>query len=185
MAVEDSNQGNKNIFGLSQGDRSALLFRLKRSGSASVEAKSGRTLDEVQWRADPKMTKFEEFPAYKQIKMERSVAEHAGILNPFFQCHDGIAKAETKINGETFLNFSTYDYLDLNGHPALEEAAVDALKRWGTSASASRLVSGERPPHRKLEKTLASIYDAEDCIAYVSGHATNVSTIGSCLALRM
>ena len=67
MAVEDSNQGNKNIFGLSQGDRSALLFRLKRSGSASVEAKSGRTLDEVQWRADPKMTKFEEFPAYKQI----------------------------------------------------------------------------------------------------------------------
>ena len=178
MAVEDSNQGNKNIFGLSQGDRSALLFRLKRSGSASVEAKSGRTLDEVQWRADPKMTKFEEFPAYKQIKMERSVAERAGILNPFFQCHDGIAKAETKINGETFLNFSTYDYLDLNGHPALEEAAVDALKRWGTSASASRLVSGERPPHRKLEKTLASIYDAEDCIAYVSGHATNVSTIG-------
>ena len=86
MAVEDSNQGNKNIFGLSQGDRSALLFRLKRSGCASVEAKSGRTLDEVQWRADPKMTKFEEFPAYKQIKMERSVAERAGILNPFFQC---------------------------------------------------------------------------------------------------
>lgn len=177
MADGDNNQG-KNLFGLSGSDRSALLSRLKRSGSASVQAQGGRTLDEVEWRADPRMTQFGEFPAYKQIRMERSIAERAGILNPFFQCHDGIAKAETRINGETFLNFSTYDYLDLNGHPALEEAAVDALKRWGTSASASRLVSGERPPHRKLERTLADVYDAEDCIVYVSGHATNVSTIG-------
>lgn len=177
MAEEGNNQG-KNLFGLSGDDRSALLSRLKRTGSASLQPREGRTLEAVQWRADPKMTKFEEFPAYKQLRMERIVAARAGILNPFFQCHDGIAKAETRINGETFLNFSTYDYLDLNGHPALEEAAVDALKRWGTSASASRLVSGERPPHRMLEHTIAGLYDAEDCVVYVSGHATNVSTIG-------
>ena len=177
MAEEGNNQG-KNLFGLSRDDRSALLSRLKRTGSASLQPREGRTLEAVQWRADPKMTKFDEFPAYKQLRMERIVAARAGILNPFFQCHDGIAKAETRINGETFLNFSTYDYLDLNGHPALEEAAVDALKRWGTSASASRLVSGERPPHRMLEHTIAGLYDAEDCVVYVSGHATNVSTIG-------
>lgn len=177
MADEGNNQG-KNLFGLSGDDRSALLSRLKRTGSASLQPREGRTLEAVQWRADPKMTKFDEFPAYKQLRMERIVAARAGILNPFFQCHDGIAKAETRINGETFLNFSTYDYLDLNGHPALEEAAVDALKRWGTSASASRLVSGERPPHRMLEHTIAGLYDAEDCVVYVSGHATNVSTIG-------
>ena len=113
MADGDNNQG-KNLFGLSGSDRSALLSRLKRSGSASVQAQGGRTLEEVEWRADPRMTQFGEFPAYKQIRMERSIAERAGILNPFFQCHDGIAKAETRINGETFLNFSTYDYLDLN-----------------------------------------------------------------------
>ena len=77
MAVEDSNQGNKNIFGLSQGDRSALLFRLKRSGSASVEAKSGRTLDEVQWRADPKMTKFEALLSTQAFSIPSSSATTA------------------------------------------------------------------------------------------------------------
>ena len=165
----------QSMFGLSAGDRAALLAGLKKQKRA---AEPERSLADAVYRPDPKMTRFAEFPAYKQLRLEQSVAEKAGILNPFFQCHDGIAKAETFINGEKFLNFSTYDYLDLNGHPAIEAAAVDALKRWGTSASASRLVSGERPPHRALEKTIASLYDADDCIVYVSGHATNVSTIG-------
>lgn len=178
MSDVDSKKG-QNLFGLSGNDRSALLSRLKSAGAASIRSvDQGRSFDAVLWKPDPKMTKFEEFPAYKQLTMEQSVAARAGILNPFFQCHDGIAKAETKINGESFLNFSTYDYLDLNGHPELEEAGIDAMRRWGTSASASRIVSGERPPHRELEKTLADLYEAEDCIVYVSGHATNVSTIG-------
>lgn len=178
MADMEKKKGQA-LFGLSDADRSALLSRLKSGGAASLRpAATGRSLDAVHWHPDPRMTKFGEFPAYKQITIERSVAARTGILNPFFQCHDGIAKAETSIQGERFLNFSTYDYLDLNGHPAIEEAATQAMRRWGTSASASRIVSGERPPHRALEKTLAELYEAQDCIVYVSGHATNVSTIG-------
>lgn len=164
------------IFGLTSADRSNLLARLKKNAAGG--AAGGRALDEARWTPDPKTLSFEEFPALKQLRMEQSVAERAGILNPFFQCHDGIAKAETRIGGVPFLNFSTYDYLDLNGHPELEKAGIEAMERWGTSASASRLVSGERPPHRALEKTIADLYETEDAIAYVSGHATNVSTIG-------
>ncbi len=168
------------LFGLDRSQRSALLARLKEKGRASAagESKEGRSLADAHWRPDPKTLSFAEFPEYRQLRMEHSVAERAGILNPFFQCHEGMAKAETVINGTTFLNFSTYDYLDLNGHPAVTAAAEAALHRWGTSAGASRLVSGERPPHRALETLLADIYGAEDCIVYVSGHATNVSTIG-------
>ena len=171
------------IFGLTSADRSNLLARLKKNAAGgaaggSATASASRALDEARWTPDPKTLSFEDFPALKQLRMEQSVAERAGILNPFFQCHDGIAKAETRIGGIPFLNFSTYDYLDLNGHPELEKAGVDAMERWGTSASASRLVSGERPPHRALEKTIADLYETEDAIAYVSGHATNVSTIG-------
>ena len=177
MSDQSSNSNESNrLFGLSASERSSLLKSLRRPGAAGASV--GRSLGVALWHPDPKMTNFEEFPALKQLRMEQEVARRAGILNPFFLCHDGIAKAETSIGGVKYLNFSTYDYLDLNGHPALEEAAIDALRRYGTSASASRLVSGERPPHRALEKQLADIYDAEDCIVYVSGHATNVSTIG-------
>jgi 8-amino-7-oxononanoate synthase len=101
-----------------------------------------------------------------------------GFSNPLFACHDGLAKGTTRIQGVEYLNFSTYDYLDINGHPELTATVGEAAARYGTSAGASRLVGGERPPHRELERALADFYGVEDSIVYVSGHATNVSTLG-------
>ena len=98
--------------------------------------------------------------------------------NPLFLCHDRAAKATAQIDGKEYLNFSTYDYLDLNTHPEITEAVTEAARLFGSSAGASRLVGGERPPHRQLEQAVARLYGVEDCIAYVSGHATNVSTLG-------
>ena len=57
--------------------------------------------------------------------------------------------------GRDLLNFSSYNYLGLNGHPAVVAAAKAAIDRYGTSVSASRIVSGERPLHRELEAALA------------------------------
>ena len=164
---------NDFLFGLSEAEQSVLF-----AGVSAPQAKAGRTAEDADWRPDTKLTSFAEFPALKQLRMEMAVAESAGILNPYFQCHAGLAKATTVIGGEEFLNFSTYDYLDLNGHPEITAAVSEAARRYGTSASASRVVSGERPPHRALELALAANYSSEDAVAFVSGHATNVSVIG-------
>ena len=101
-----------------------------------------------------------------------------GMENPLFLCHERAAKATTFISGKEYLNFSTYDYLDINAHPEITAAVSEAAAIYGTSAGASRLVGGERPPHRELERAFADLYGVEDCIIYVSGHATNVSTLG-------
>ena len=106
------------------------------------------------------------------------MAAEMGMDNPLFRCHECAAKATTIIDGREYINFSTYDYLDINTHPEITKAVTAAATLYGTSAGASRLVGGERPPHRLLERALASFYDVEDCIIYVSGHATNVSTLG-------
>ena len=106
------------------------------------------------------------------------MAREMGMDNPLFRCHERAAKATTVIDGREYINFSTYDYLDINTHPEITQAVTNAAERFGTSAGASRLVGGERPPHRELERALADFYGVEDCIAYVSGHATNVSTLG-------
>jgi len=76
------------------------------------------------------------------------------------------------------LNFSSYNYLGFSGHPEVNAAAKEATDRFGTSVSASRLVSGERPIHRELEQGLARHIGVEDAVVFVSGHATNVTTIG-------
>lgn len=106
------------------------------------------------------------------------MAARMGMENPLFRCHDRAAKATTSIDGKEYINFSTYDYLDLNAHPEITAAVADTAAKFGTSAGASRLVGGERPQHRDLEKAFADLYGVEDAIAYVSGHATNVSTLG-------
>ena len=80
--------------------------------------------------------------------------------------------------GRELVNFASYDYLGLNQEPAVAEAAKAAIDECGTSVSASRLVAGERMLHRELEQELAEFYGSDACLTFVSGHATNVSTIG-------
>ena len=122
--------------------------------------------------------RFDLHPDYQQLRILNEGAEKLGVSNPFFRVHEGCAGATTLIGTETFTNFSSYNYLGLAGHPEVNAAAKAAIDRYGTSASASRLVSGERPIHRDLEQALAAVHGVDDCVVFVSGHATNVSTIG-------
>lgn len=121
-----------------------------------------------------------------KLSFERMVdmAEGMGMRNPLFVCHDRAAKATTSINGREYINFSTYDYLDINAHPEITRVVAETAAAFGTSAGASRLVGGERPQHRSLEKAFADLYDVDDAIVYVSGHAANVSTLGFMFGAR-
>ena len=98
--------------------------------------------------------------------------------NPFFSLHEGIAKDTIQTNQRELINYSSYNYLGMSGDRVVTEAAQRAIAEYGTSVSASRLLSGERPLHRSLERAIADFIGTEDAIAYVGGHATNVSTIG-------
>ena len=118
---------------------------------------------------------------YRELRLIEAAAAELGIADPFFRAHDGIAGAETTIDDRRIGNFASYDYLALNGDPRITGAAKAAIDRYGTSVSASRMVSGERPIHHQLETELARLYDADDAITLVSGHATNVSLIGALL----
>src|SRR5213082_2172843 len=65
--------------------------------------------------------------------------------------------------------------------PEVAFGAKAAIDRYCTSAGASRLVSGEKQVHRDLEQALAGFLGTAAALAFVSGHATNVTTIGHLL----
>jgi 8-amino-7-oxononanoate synthase len=113
------------------------------------------------------------------LKIKQAVGSLAGIASPFYRLHDGRAAATTSIDQRTVVNFSSYDYLGLNGHGAVAASAKAAIEHLGTSVSASRLSGGERQIHRDLDAALAKLHGTEDALAFVSGHATNVSVIGA------
>lgn len=122
--------------------------------------------------------RFHLHPAYQQIRIINDGAARLGIASPFFKVHEGVAGATSQIDGKTYINYGSYNYLGYSGDPRINAAAKTAVDQYGTSVSASRLVSGERPIHRNLERALAETYEVDDCLVFVSGHAANVTTIG-------
>lgn len=95
--------------------------------------------------------------------------------------HENIAGRTIVLEGREMLNFSSYNYMGTNGHPDVVEAVADAAATYGTSVSASRLISGEIPPHGALERAIADHLGVEDALVMVSGHATNVNLLGNIL----
>ncbi|MBI3514035.1 MAG: aminotransferase class I/II-fold pyridoxal phosphate-dependent enzyme [Proteobacteria bacterium] len=164
------------IFGLTAQAKARLLEKLASHRISRAAATATRKGGGPEVEDD-----FENLQGYREMRMIRTASEALGIANPFFKVHDAMAGAETSIGNQTYLNFSSYNYVGLNGDARVTAAAKAAIDRYGTSVGASRVVSGERGVHRELEQALAEVYNAEDCIAMVSGHATNVTVIGTLL----
>jgi 8-amino-7-oxononanoate synthase/acyl carrier protein len=121
---------------------------------------------------------FDKMPEYLQLKQTMKLLDRSGLPNPFFTVHEDLTRDTTVIDGRSLVSFSSYNYLGMSGDPAVSEAARQAIEQYGTSVSASRLVSGEKTIHGELEQAIADFIGVEASILYVSGHATNESTIG-------
>lgn len=121
---------------------------------------------------------FEQFAEYRRLQTTSKQLLMTGVPNPYFTVHDGIVGDTTLVDGRELISFASYNYLGLSGHPAVISAAADAIHHFGTSVSASRLVSGEKPIHGELERSIAEWIGVDNAILMVGGHATNETTIG-------
>ena len=159
--------------------RAALDFIRSKSETAHVDNRPSKAAQSVPapLKAVPA---FSELARYKQMQAHQAAGLALGIENPFYRAHEGAQGASTVINGATYSNFASYDYLSLNQDSRVRQAAIDAIGRYGISASASRLVAGERPIHQELEARIAAFHGVEAAVAMVSGYLTNLTTI-TCL----
>ena len=121
---------------------------------------------------------FEQFAEYRRLKTTMRQMLMTGVPNPYFTVHEGIVRDNTVVEGIELISFASYNYLGLSGHPAVMASAADAIQQYGTSVSASRLVSGEKPIHGELERAIADWIGVDRSILMVGGHATNETTIG-------
>lgn len=129
----------------------------------------------------PKHYRFDQYPEYREVKQKQEIAAKLRIRNPFFNVHEQLTNDQTVIGGRTYINYGSYNYLGMSGDPVVSQAAKDAIDRYGTSVSASRITAGEKPIHHELEQALAELVGTEACHVYVSGFSTNVTTIGHLL----
>ncbi|MBB3453650.1 8-amino-7-oxononanoate synthase [Rhizobium sp. BK313] len=166
---------------VSPGDKkSSLLEQMRRANESSGRNRAER-LNRQPQQPVRQAQRFEDLPEYKRVMTQKIAGEMAGIANPFYRSHDIAAGATTRMGGREFINFASYDYLATNTDPLVAARAKEAIDRFGISASASRLVAGERPVHVELEQELAKLYGVDAAVCFVSGYLTNVATIGCLL----
>jgi 8-amino-7-oxononanoate synthase len=126
----------------------------------------------------PEWTDPSRWKEVQDLENRLAMAAIAGIRNPYFRVQEGTARDTTVIEGREYINFSSYNYVGFSGDPRVLESVDQAVRRYGTSVSASRVASGERPFHGDLERLLAQAQRSEDALLFTAGHATNVTTIG-------
>jgi 8-amino-7-oxononanoate synthase len=144
---------------------------LPRDFASKKQPTADEKIDQSNWRID-------EFPEVKALEQRFELARATGIESPYFSVHERVTNDTSVIGGREYINFASYNYLGLSGDAEVTAGALEAMQRYGTSVSASRLASGEKPLHHELEREIADFLGCEDAIVMVSGHATNVSVIG-------
>lgn len=169
------------------GDRFTGTVRLRDASGAllavaeDVVAELRKTADDDAFEVKPEWVDPATWPGVQDLEMRLAMAKATGIDNPYFSVHEGTARNVTVVKGRELVNFSSYNYLGLSGDSRVLADTRDAIDRYGTSVSASRVASGERPFHGDLESALATCQRAEDALVFTAGHATNVTTIGHLL----
>jgi 8-amino-7-oxononanoate synthase len=116
------------------------------------------------------MRSLEEFAADKLAALERAQLRRT----PAVTARTGIW---VERDGRRLLSFSCNDYLNLSQHPQVIAAAIDATKRYGVGAGASRLITGNHPLYAELETRLARLKGTEAACVFGSGYLANTGII--------
>ncbi len=95
------------------------------------------------------------------------------------QIAESPADTTITIQGRKLLSMASNNYLGLANHPAVKQAAIDAIQQWGVGAGAARLLSGTMPPHDQLENDLAEFKQVEAALTFGTGYTTNIGLIPS------
>ncbi|MEB3341455.1 8-amino-7-oxononanoate synthase [Okeania sp.] len=89
-----------------------------------------------------------------------------------------------KIEGKQLINFASNDYLGLAGDERLIAASIQATKEFGTGSTGSRLLTGHREIHQKLEQEISKLKQTEAALVFSSGYLANIGVISSIVSQR-
>lgn len=110
--------------------------------------------------------------------LEPQKAKEAGIY-PYFRAIASEQDTEVLINGKKVLMFGSNCYTGLVNHPKIKQAAMDAVKKYGTGCAGSPFLNGTLDIHKNLERRLADYVGKEDAMVYSTGFGVNLGVVSS------
>jgi 8-amino-7-oxononanoate synthase len=123
---------------------------------------------------------FEKARTHERLEQLQAAREHD--LLPYFRVIEGEAGPLMEIEGAERIMLGSNNYLGLTGDPRVKQAARDALERYGTALTGSRLLNGTTPLHHQLEREIAEWMGTEDALVFTTGYQANVGCLSTILA---
>ena len=103
----------------------------------------------------------------------------AAGLYPYFHVVESEQSPEVIIEGRKMIMLGSNNYLGLTNHPKVKEAAIEAVRKYGSGCAGTRLLNGNLDIHVKLEEKLASFFRKEAALTFSTGYQTNLGIITS------
>jgi 8-amino-7-oxononanoate synthase len=171
LLSHSGNDGAKRLF--AKGLATDLLSRERNVAPKNGSVQQALSLDSLP----EEVYDVNKFPEQQTISDMSKYFVLNKLQNNYFCCHSDISRDTVTVGGQHYLNFSGYNYLGIGGDPRVAAAVRAAVDQYGTSASASRIASGNTDLHEVLETEIAQFLGVEACVVTVGGYQTNVSTI--------
>lgn len=97
----------------------------------------------------------------------------------YFRAIESAQEPEVYIQGRKIIMIGSNNYLGLTSHPKVKEAAINAVKKYGTGCAGSRFLNGSLDLHVELEEKLAKFFKKEAALVFSTGFQTNLGTISA------
>jgi 8-amino-7-oxononanoate synthase len=115
-------------------------------------------------------------------RAEQLRAAREADLLPYFRTLESPAAPVVEMEGAERIMLGSNNYLGLTADPRVMQGARDALERYGTGLTGSRLLNGTLDLHLDLEREIAEWMGTEEALVFTTGHQANVGTLGTILA---
>ncbi|GAB4489324.1 MAG: pyridoxal phosphate-dependent aminotransferase family protein [Thermodesulfovibrionales bacterium] len=134
----------------------------------------GRLVQEEQMALEKKTDLFDK--CYRFTKAKELMAVE---LYPYFRKIESAQDPEVTINGRSMIMIGSNNYLGLTNHPKVKEAAVEAVRKYGSGCAGSRFLNGTLDIHVELEKKLARFIRKEAALVFSTGFQVNLGVISA------
>ena len=98
---------------------------------------------------------------------------------PYFQVIESEQDPEVTVEGKRMVMLGSNNYLGLTSHPHVKEAAINAIRTYGSGCAGSRFLNGTLDIHVRLERRLADFFRKEAALTFSTGYQTNLGIISS------
>src|SRR3954454_8374481 len=158
----------------------SLMKRIRSARERTGRTSTGDTAEDLTSMPRTAIDLFEKARNHERSELLQAAREHD--LVPYFRLIEGEAGPVVRMEGADRVMLGSNNYLGLTRDPRVKQGAREALERYGTALTGSRLLNGTLAMHLELEQELADFMGTEEAIVFTTGHQANVGCLSTLLS---